>query len=642
MAQAMRVPTIFTAVDRFSSVVSRMTAGVSAFGKTAQASAMRSSRALNAAGTSFLHSGAAIGVGIGLAVNEAGKFEKAMSNVSTLTKNTPEEMKVMGKSVMEMGRVIQKPLSELTEGLYDVVSAGIESSQQLRVLKASGVLAVAGLGTTKEAVNITTSALNAFGAEAGTAEEVTNKLMKTVLFGKTTVSGIAESFGTFASIMKNSNVSLDEYLASASALTTTGMSMSRAQTQVSSATLALIKPNKKMEEIYARLGERSTTIIKNSGGLVGALKKVKTQAEIMGLDLAKVMGRKEGLSAILALLGSQEGKFKQIMEDMASGSDTIGDAFAKQSKTFASGFQLMKNKLTILGIVIGEQLMPRITELITSVSGTIEGIGKWAENNKALSGTLLTMAIWLLKVGVALKVLSFLYLGFARILGIVTAVSAFYSNAMIFAALSGEGFAASLWLIASGLWANLFPILLVVAALGLLAYGFSSLSSSGDDMVNKQMSSLSKGNAAWVNSTSVMTDEIRKQKRLMETNNPDVNNTASGKSIAAIIKKNKEVKVAETARIAAIKMPEFNRSAALYNTDGSAIVRENSKLSSLYKAPAEKINNKPDTVDTNSIMSAIGGNISLDLLFNGKQNSTIQSPFDGTIPVNLGSTLQNN
>lgn len=59
--------------------------------------------------------------------------------------------------------------------MYDVVSAGITgTANQLEVLNRSGErLAVAGLGTTKEAVDITTSALNAFGAEAGTAYDVT-------------------------------------------------------------------------------------------------------------------------------------------------------------------------------------------------------------------------------------------------------------------------------------------------------------------------------------------------------------------------------------------------------------------------------------------------------------------------------------
>ena len=47
MATAMKVPTIFTAVDRFSHVVDRMSKSASAFGATAQASAMMTSKFLS-------------------------------------------------------------------------------------------------------------------------------------------------------------------------------------------------------------------------------------------------------------------------------------------------------------------------------------------------------------------------------------------------------------------------------------------------------------------------------------------------------------------------------------------------------------------------------------------------------------------
>jgi len=46
----MRVPTVFTAVDRFSGVVSKMTATTAAFGRIAEAAAMRTSRRFNSAG----------------------------------------------------------------------------------------------------------------------------------------------------------------------------------------------------------------------------------------------------------------------------------------------------------------------------------------------------------------------------------------------------------------------------------------------------------------------------------------------------------------------------------------------------------------------------------------------------------------
>src|ERR1043165_9544552 len=100
----MRVPTVFYAIDRFSSVVDRMTRRTAAFGQTAQAAAMRTSRQFNSAGNAMLGAGIGIATGLGYAVNEAVKFEKAMANVDTTIDSTPELIKAMGDSVLEMSK----------------------------------------------------------------------------------------------------------------------------------------------------------------------------------------------------------------------------------------------------------------------------------------------------------------------------------------------------------------------------------------------------------------------------------------------------------------------------------------------------------------------------------------------------------
>lgn len=582
---AMRVPTIFTAVDRYSDVVTRMTMKTATFGKTAEAAAMRTSRGFNVMGTRMLTAGVGMAIGIGYAVNEAMKYEKAISNVSTLTENTPAQMKAIGDSILDLSKKTPIALSDLTSGMYDVVSAGISgTANQLEVLKRSSILAVAGLGTTKEAVDITTSSLNAFGIEASNAEYATNILMKAVKYGKTTVSGISESFGAFASIMKNSNVTLDEYLASSAALTTTGMSMSRAQTQVSSATTALIKPNKAMSAIYSKLGVKDVpTFIKQSGGLVGALDKVNETAKKMGLNLGKVMGRKEGLSALLSLLGAQKGKFEEIMMDMASGADIVNTAFAKQQQTLAAKIQTMKNELTVLAIKIGDVLIPRIKDLVSNVSSTVGAISSWAERNRGFANTLMTVAKWLLILGVVAKVGAVLFYGLGKIFAFVTFVGRAYAfstqlvaAAQLAQALTGASLTTVMWGLAASLLAAYWPVLLILGALGLLAYSMSDTLSSTESMVNGQIGALDKGNAAWKNSTKVKENELMKQRRLMETPNPQAQNGFMTKGILSTVANRK---AEQKAKIAALPPMATYSGTTLFDEKGKPkLVKSTSTL----------------------------------------------------------------
>lgn len=416
MATVMKVPTIFTAVDKFSDVVSRMSKSVSAFGETAQASAMRTSRGLNSFGTSMLTGGVAIATGLGYAINEAGKFEKAMASVNTLTDDTPIQMKAMGDSVLEMAKKVPVPISDLTEGLYDVVSAGIRSQYQLKVLKDSAILAVAGLGTTKEAVNITTSALNAFSISGSKASDVTNLLMKAVKYGKTTVSGLSEGFGANAALIKNSNVSLEEYLATTATLTTTGMTAARAQTQVSSAVTALIKPSKNMQLVLDKLGAKNIPLfIKRNGGLVKTLQLVRDKADEMGIMTSKAFGRKEGFSALLSLLGPLRNKFIEVMNDMQNHSNNvIGTAFEKQQKTFSAGVQRMKNGMGALAIKIGEELIPRVNGFIESLTSGTETVLEFVKNNGGLVTVLADVALGMLTIGALAKVGAAFFYSYAK------------------------------------------------------------------------------------------------------------------------------------------------------------------------------------------------------------------------------------
>ena len=469
MATAMRVPTIFTAVDRFSHVVDRMSKSASAFGATAQASAMRTSRALSSAGTSMLTAGVVMATGIGYAVNEAAKFEKSMSNVSTTIDSTPELMKSMSDSVLNMAKKLPVPISQLTEALYDVVSAGIDAKDSMFVLEQSARLGIAGLGTSTEGVDIITSSLNAFNIKASESAKVANMVFKAVKYGKTTVSGIAESFGSSAALVKNSNVSLEEYLATTAVLTTTGMTASRAQTQVSSAVTALIKPSKTMSLIFSKLGVRDIPKwIKTNGGLVNSMRIVRNEADKMGILTSKAFGRKEGFSAMLSLLGPLANKFKEVYGDIKGSSNSMDEAVAKQQKTFSAGVQRMKNNLTILAIKIGNQLIPRLNGFLDRLTPIVEKTTSWMEKNSGLVDILLDVTVGLLALGVALKVGAVLFYGIAKVIGIVSAVTKAYTFISTLAALANVSFATALWGVVTALWAALWPVLAVVAALAIM------------------------------------------------------------------------------------------------------------------------------------------------------------------------------
>lgn len=551
----MRVPTVFYAVDRFSSVVDRMTRRTSAFGATAQAAAMRTSRQFNNAGNAMLGAGIGLATGIGYAVNEAVKFEKAMANVDTTIDSTPGLIKAMGDSVLEMSKRVPVPLSQLTEALYDVVSAGIESKNAMYVLEQSSKLAVAGLGTSKEGVDVITSSLNAFNIKAEESANIANMVFKAVKYGKTTVSGLAESFGSSAALVKNSNVTLQEYLATTATLTTTGMTASRAQTQVASAVTALIKPSKAMQAILDSLGAKSIPeFIKKNGGLVNTMKIVGDRANKMGILTSKAFGRKEGFSAMLSLLGPLKNKYLEVMGDMVGGTDSMTQAFEKQQRTVSAGAQRMKNSLTVLAVKMGQEVIPRVNDFIDRLTPLVDNLTGWMNKNKGLASTLMNLTLALLILGTVAKVGAALFYGLAKVWQLITFVSetaaaatALYESVMVTAVVSGQGLTVVLFEMAAAFLAAAWPVLLIVGFLGLLTYAMFDSVSATDNMVGKHISALDKQNLAWQKSTKVQATELQRQQALMETHNPDklAGARANLPIVQNILKRTKDAKISK-------------------------------------------------------------------------------------------------
>src|SRR5882762_767505 len=169
---ALTVPTIFTAVDRLSSVVSKMGGNVSKFATETQKKYAAMSRSMQNIQTNASQigiaagvMGAAIMIPLHRAVQEAIDFEDQMATVATLVDTTKESMVSMGKEVLDVFVKVPMPLHDLTDALYKIRSAGVPAAQALDVLNKSAILGTAGRGTATQAADALTSAINVFRDE---------------------------------------------------------------------------------------------------------------------------------------------------------------------------------------------------------------------------------------------------------------------------------------------------------------------------------------------------------------------------------------------------------------------------------------------------------------------------------------------
>lgn len=289
------------------------------------------------------------------------EFGSGMSAVSTLVDTNTESMKSMSEAVLAIGRRTPVALTDLTTGLYDLRSAGSTAENAMDRLERSAQLGVAGLGSTKEAVDLVTSAINAFGLQGKEADDVYNTIFKTIQAGKTTISGLAQGFGAVATTVASTGTSLKEYNAAIAALTVTGIPAAQAHTMIRAAIAGLTRESEIGTKVLQTLGAKTfKELIEKSGGLVGAFKNVNAVLGGNAENMIKLLGSMEGYGAVLSLTGKQNEAFNANLLKMNDGIDSVGEAFEKRNAGMGAAIDRMNNAFTELGIALGEALLPAI------------------------------------------------------------------------------------------------------------------------------------------------------------------------------------------------------------------------------------------------------------------------------------------
>jgi len=311
---------------------------------------------------------AAVGA-LGIAsVKMAGDFEKSMGNVATLVDTSAESMAEMSQQVKDIASRSPVQLGDLSAALYDVRSAGVSSADAMMVLEQSARLGVAGLGTTGEAVNLATSAINSFGLEGIEAKNAFDILQLTVKSGKTNIAELAQSFGNVAGVASAAGIGFDELQAATAALTTTGQKASVAQTQLRASILAIQAPTDAMADAINTAGYESGSAMLKELGLVDSMKLLAEVANNDTSEMKKMYGSVEALGASISLTGEQNTAFTDTLNQMTNAEGVLDEAFNKQNETFAAQYQILKNNLGNVMIELGTSILPVLMDAMKSLT----------------------------------------------------------------------------------------------------------------------------------------------------------------------------------------------------------------------------------------------------------------------------------
>jgi TP901 family phage tail tape measure protein len=419
------VPTVFKAIDKFSSTVEKIEKSTSKFAASAEAKLARVERRWRSVGdaaakmgrSAFLV-GTALLAPLVLVANEAVKFEKSMSNVATLLDTTVEDMDAMGQQLLDLSTTLPVPIDELTTSLYSIRSAGISAADAMNTLGTAGKLSVAGLSTVEESTQILTAAMNAFADEGKSSEEIANILFKTVKFGVTDISKLTAGFGAVTSSALAAKVSLAELMSATAALTSVGVPTAQAQTMLKALFSEMTKEAGKLAEGYEKLVGGNIALDTVSDGYHETLKTLYAATGQNDVAFKNLFSSVEAGNAAFSLVTNASESYLGTLADMEGGVNSLDSAFMKQTETSAAQMQMAKNQIQSIAISIGQQLLPVINDLLKSIMPMVKSFGNWAKNNKELVGTILKVTVGVAAFAFAVSGVSFIVAGFTKLIGL--------------------------------------------------------------------------------------------------------------------------------------------------------------------------------------------------------------------------------
>ncbi|MBA7534480.1 hypothetical protein ES705_26728 [subsurface metagenome] len=305
--------------------------------------------------------GAAFVAGMTKAIVKANEFQKAMSNVATVIDTSEISTKALTKELLRLDPALGDT-TELTNGLYQAFSAGAKDAKEAMDITVSAAkFGKAALTDTNTAVDVLTTAINAYGRESMNAEKAADIFFTTIKEGKITGEELTGTIGQSISLFASAGIELDELTSAMAAMTKVGVSANETTSQLNGIVNAFLGPSEAMASRLKDIGYESGSAFLEAEGLTGALKFMEDATKGDAAEIKKLTPNMRAMRGIMALTGEGGEAFTAILKEMEGASGAANEAFQKQEKTFDTYLVSVGKIETVIGN-IGKAFIDEIAE----------------------------------------------------------------------------------------------------------------------------------------------------------------------------------------------------------------------------------------------------------------------------------------
>lgn len=360
-------------LKRLKSEQSGVSAELEAFGKKLEQTGDK----IETMGKKVAPVSAAVGAGLTVATKNASDFEDGMAKMSTLFDTTQTSVKDLSEEFIKLSNETGKGATELAEAGYQALSASVPIQNVGKFVKTSAELAKVGFTDTSTAVDVLTTAINAYGLSANDADKIANNLVNTQNLGKTTVNELASYMGKIIPTASSMGVNLNNLCTVYAEMTKQGIATAEATTYANEMLNEIGDSGSTVAGILQQeTGESFQQLMADGNSLGDVLQILKDYAERTGTNFNELWSSTSAGKAALAITNSGAEEFNNTLQIMATSTDVLGEGLDKLSTPSAKAKKAM-NQLKNDAMELGQVILESIAPIIEQLAAQIEAFTNW-------------------------------------------------------------------------------------------------------------------------------------------------------------------------------------------------------------------------------------------------------------------------
>jgi TP901 family phage tail tape measure protein len=387
-------------------------------------------------------------------------YESSIAQLQTISGSS--QINTLSDDILELSNSTGIAASDLAEVAYNAISAGTAVEDAVSMAESASKLATAGFTDTSSALSVLTTAINAYGDKAGTADEISDSLITVQNLGVTTVADLSSNMGKAIATASAYNVSLGNLESAYISTTKAGINTAESTTYLSSMMKELGDSGTDVSGILQdKTGESFGQLMDDGYSLADVLDILYDSVDGDSEALMNLWSSAEAGKAANAILSQGLEEFNDNLNAVENSAGATAAAYNTMADTTEYAHERMTNATENFKQAVGDSLNPALTDLYNVGTNVYGKMTEFAD-----------------KYPIAIQAATALATGLVTLVGILTGYTVIVKAATI---------AKKLWTAATatataGVALEVAVIGGLVVALGVLAACYFSAKNSEDQL----------------------------------------------------------------------------------------------------------------------------------------------------------------